>query len=214
MSTIRLYWKDAYLKSMQAKVIKIDEFKVWLDKTCFYPESGGQAGDRGVVNGSLIIDTKFDENKDIVHILKEAANFKVGDVVLGEIDWERRYKIMKVHSASHIREYFLWQVFGNLKLLGSNCNENRDSSTYASTVPLDPQKLKQVEELTNAFIHKNLPIKVFDDPQKENFRWWECERIKMPCGGTHPHSTAEIGSIKLKREKGGKDKEKVITFLV
>jgi len=214
MTTLKLYWQDAYLKSFKAKIIKIDGHKVWLDKTCFYPESGGQCGDKGLLQGQCVIDTKLDADKDIIHILEETPKFQVGEEILGEINWERRHKIMRVHSASHIMEHFLIKVFGPLKLLGSNLNELRDSSTYFSEEPLEVGKLKTVEELSNIFIKKNLPIITFFDETKPNFRIWQCDEIQIPCGGTHPLNTEEIGQIQLKREKGGKNKEKVITTLL
>jgi alanyl-tRNA synthetase len=211
MMTTRLYWQDAYLKKCKAKVVKIENDNVWLDQTCFYPESGGQSGDKGLINLKKVLNTKFDQDKNIFHVV-EKSDFNIGEAVEIEIDWERRYKIMKIHSASHIMEYFLFHVFGPLKLLGCNCNEERDSSTYGSDeLPLD--KLSKVEQLSNDFILKNYPIETFEDKERKNFRWWKCGEILLPCGGTHPKNTSEIGKITIKREKGGSGKEKVITRL-
>ncbi len=211
-STKRLYWDDPYLKNCKAKVVKIENLNLYLDQTCFYPESGGQAGDRGLINNKKVLNTKFDGEKNIFHIM-ESSDFTIGEEVLLELDWERRYKIMKIHAASHIMEYFLFQVFGNLKLLGSNCNEERDSSTYEREEPLNSESLQKVESLTNEFISKNMPIETYYDKEKKNYRWWRCGEILMPCGGTHPRNTKEIGLIKIKRENGGRGKEKVITRL-
>lgn len=211
--TKRLYWQDPYLKKCNAKVLKIDNEKLYLDETIFYPESGGQAGDRGLINGKKVLNTKFDQDKNIYHIM-ENPDFKEGEEVTLEIDFERRYKIMKIHAASHIMEYFLFQIFGNLKLLGSNCNEDRDSSTYASEEPLTLDSLQKVESLTNEFISNDFPIEVYGDKERKNFRWWKCDKILMPCGGTHPKNTKEIGPVRIKRENGGKGKEKIITRLV
>lgn len=211
--TKRLYSEDPYKQSFEAVVEKIEGNKVWLDQTCFYPESGGQAGDTGTINGQRVIDTQFDSEKNIVHILEKEPIFRVNDLVQGEIDWERRYKIMRIHAASHIMEHFLFQVFGPLKLVGSHLNEKHDSSTYESEERLDLEKLAQVERKANEFIAKNLPIETWPDEKKPYFRYWKCGEIQMPCGGTHPKNTSEIGPIKLKRETGGRGREKVITFL-
>lgn len=207
-----LYWENPYQKTFETKVKKIEEEKVWLSQTCFYPESGGQAGDIGIINGQKVIDTQFDSEKNIVHIIEKEVKFHKGDLVQGEIDWERRYKIMRIHAASHIMEYFLFQVLGKLKLVGSHLNEKHDSSTYESD-NLDLEKITEVERRINNFIAKNLPIETWADEKKSCFRYWKCGDIKMPCGGTHPHNTSEVGLVKLKRKTGGRGREKIITSL-
>jgi len=211
--TKMLYWENPYQKNFEAKVLKVEGKHIWLDQTCFYPESGGQAGDTGLINGQKVVDTRFDAAKDVFHIMEAEPNFHVGDPVTGEIDWERRYKIMRIHAASHIMEHFLFQVFGPLKLVGSHLNENNDSSTYESEERLDPEKLAEVERRANEFIGRGLPIETWPDEKKPSFRYWKCDNIQMPCGGTHPGNTKEIGLIRLKRETGGHGREKIRTFL-
>jgi len=211
--TKRLYGENPYQKSFEAKVEKIEKNRVWLNQTCFYPESGGQTGDIGTINGQRVIDTQFDSEKNIIHIMEREPNFRSNDIVQGEIDWGRRYKIMRVHAASHVMEHFLFQVFGVLKLVGSHLNEKHDSSTYESEERLDPEKIAEVERRTNEFIEKDLPIEVWPDEKKPYFRYWKCGEIQMSCGGTHPRNASEIGPIKLKRETGGQGREKVITSL-
>lgn len=211
--TERLYSDDPYMQKFESKVIGIKDKKVWLEATCFYPESGGQAGDIGRINNQDVVDTQFDQDKNIVHIMRNDPNFKTGDIVQGEIDWERRHKIMRVHSASHVMEYFLFEVFGELKLIGSHLTQKHDKSTYLSEERLDSNKLEKVEELANKFISENLPIQTWADEKRKYFRHWQCGPIEMPCGGTHPKNTSEIGPIKIKRETGGSGKENVVTSL-
>lgn len=212
--TNRLYSDDPYKQSFKAVVGAIEGNKVWLDQTCFYPESGGQAGDIGTINGQKVADTQFDAEKNIIHIMESLPTFKVGDQVEGQINWERRFRIMRVHAASHIMEYFLFQVFGSLKLNGSHLNEKYDKSTYESEERLDPGKLTEVEKRVNEFISQNVPIKIWPDEKRPFYKYWSCGPIQMPCGGTHPKNTSEIGSIKLKRENGGSGREKVVTSLL
>lgn len=161
--TKKLYWDNPYQKEFEAKVAKIEGKQVWLDQTCFYPESGGQAGDTGTINGQKVVDTRFDSERNIIHVMEQEPVFRAGDVIRGEIDWERRYKIMRIHAASHIMEYFLFQVFGELKLVGSHLNEKHDSSTYESEERLDSEKIAEVERKANEFISKNLPIETWSD---------------------------------------------------
>jgi Ser-tRNA(Ala) deacylase AlaX len=210
--TKKLYYIDPYMKEFTATVVKIiDKNKIILDQTCFYPRGGGQVGDTGYINDIRVVDT-FYENGEIVHLLEKEPNFKEGDKVIGRIDWERRYRIMRLHSASHIMEYFLFKVCGEVERVGSNVDDRRDCSTYAYD-RLDPEKVKEVERLVNEFISKNLPIETWSDPNNPDFRWWKCGKIITPCGGTHPKNTAEIDSVILKRRRKGRRKEQILTYL-
>ncbi|MBU0999202.1 alanyl-tRNA editing protein [Patescibacteria group bacterium] len=209
----RMYSENPYKQSFETVVEKIEGNNVWLDQTCFYPESGGQAGDTGALNGQRVVDTQFDPEKNIVHTLESTPAFKVGDKAEGRIDWERRYRIMRIHAASHIMEHFLFEVFGPLKLTGSYLHERHDKSTYESEERLDSEKLAEVERKANDLITQNLPIETWPDEDRPYFRYWKCGEIQMPCGGTHLKNTSEIGLIKLKRETGGRGREKVVTSL-
>jgi len=104
--TTRLYDQDHYLAEFDARVSEIDGLNVVLDQTAFYAQSGGQAGDRGTINGEEVVDTRIIVGEH-VHVMSEEPRFSVGDDTHGVIDWDRRYRIMKIHSASHIMEHFL-----------------------------------------------------------------------------------------------------------
>lgn len=210
--TEKLFRKDPYMREFAATVVKIEDKKVVLDRTCFYPRGGGQVGDTGYIGNTRVIDTEY-ENGEIVHMLESSPSFRENETVNCKIDWDRRYRIMRVHSASHIMEYLLFKVFGKLKLLGSHVTEKRDSSTYEHSGRLDPQKLSEVERLANEFISRNLEINTWPNKEDPDYWYWKCGEIEMPCGGTHPKNTSEIGKITIKRESGGSGKEKVITSL-
>ncbi|MFH1009976.1 MAG: alanyl-tRNA editing protein [bacterium] len=211
----KLATKEPYVKEFEALVQKIDADKIILDKTYFYPESGGQVGDTGYLNQAKVVGTKYDANKEnILHFVEGQPDFKEGDRVVGKIDWERRYKIMKLHAASHVMEHYLFEVFGKLKLVGTQVNEKHDSSTYEYPNALEPEKLKQVEKLVNEFISKGYVIERWEDPNKPGWWHWKAGEIELPCGGTHPKSLNEIGPVTIKRKSSGSEKEKVLTSLV
>lgn len=216
--TEKLYMTDAYLKEFDAHVVKIDGNQILLDRTAFYSESGGQVGDTGFLNQTRVIDTRYDEKKEnILHIVDGVPNFKEGDKIIGTIDWDRRYRIMKNHAASHIMEYFLFDIFGKfgeLKLVGTLVNEKHDSSTYKYSGTFDHENLKSVEELSNQFILKGYNIERWEDPDKPDWWYWKAGKIKMSCGGTHPKNVKEIGQISIKRKSGGKGREKILTSTV
>ena len=209
--TTRLYDEDHYLAEFDAKVSEIDGLNVVLDQTAFYAQSGGQAGDRGTINGDDVVDTRIIDGVH-VHVMSEEPSFSVGDDVHGVIDWDRRYLIMKIHSASHIMEHFFYKNFGALERLGSNVDDNKDRSDYKADERLDPEKLKKTEDEINAFLAEghDITIQVDDD----GLRTWTCGPIKDHCGGTHVRNTSEIGLINLKRKNPGRGKERVETSLV
>lgn len=210
MQTIRLFDKDHYLREFDAEVMEIDGVNVVLDKTAFYPESGGQTGDRGTINGLQVVDTLIIAGKH-AHILEKEPNFKVGDMVHGELDWERRYRVMRIHSASHIMEHIFYKHFGVLERLGSSVDDRKDRSTYVSEDKLDPDRLNMTEDEINEFLLEGHDIEISED--ENGIRSWISGPYHDHCGGTHVRNTSEIGVIKLKRKNPGKGKERVETSL-
>jgi alanyl-tRNA synthetase len=213
MPITKLYDDDPYLREFRARVLRVDDYEVELDRTAFYPEGGGQAGDSGVIGGVRVVNTKK-EGGTILHVLETPTSFSVGVEVDCEIDWERRHKIMRLHSAAHIMEHFLWKQLGHLERLGSYVDEKKDRADYEYEGRLPPEELKKVEDATNSFMAEGHEIQIDSDPKQPGIRIWRCAEIKMPCGGTHVRNTEEIGRIGLKRKNPGKGKERVETSLI
>ena len=212
LETKKLYNQDPYFTKFNANVIEINEFEIILDQTAFYPTSGGQSGDQGTINGLQVIDTQI-ENGIIKHIMKSEPQFQIGLEVECKLDWERRHKIMRLHSASHIMEHFLMEHYGPLKRIGSTVDDRKDKSDYLYEGRLMPEDLKTIETNINHFISQGHNIIVKSDPEKPNMRIWKCEKLVEHCGGTHVQNTSEIGPIRLKRKNTGKGRERVETYL-
>lgn len=210
MQTVRLFDSDHYLAEFDAKVVAIEGVNVVLDQTAFYALSGGQAGDTGTILESSVVDTKIIDGEHI-HVLEEAPSFKVGDSIHGAINWERRYRIMKIHSASHIMEHIFYKNFGVLERIGSNVDDKKERSDYKTEDRLDPELLKKTEDEINAFLSEGHEIKIEVD--NDGIRTWISGPYIDHCGGTHVRNTSEIGFIKLKRKNPGRGKERVETSL-
>jgi alanyl-tRNA synthetase len=210
--TEKLYDDAPYLKEFRATVNRVNGNEVELDRTAFYPEGGGQAGDSGIIDGFRVVDTQK-SNGAIIHLLESAPSISVGDEVGCKIDWERRHRIMRLHSTAHIMEHFLWKRLGHLERLGSYVDEKKDRADYEYEGRLPPEELKRVEEAANAFLAEGHEIRIDSDPAQPGIRIWSCAGIEMPCGGTHVRNTKEIGMIRLKRKNPGKGKERVETSL-
>lgn len=211
MATERLYDDAPYLERFSGTVVGFRDGGVVLDQTAFYAEAGGQAGDTGTLDDTRVANTKIDEEGVIVHILEEPPGFGVGDVVRGVIDWGRRHRIMRLHTASHIMEYFLWNHFGYMERTGSFVDDSKDRADYVYDGRLDPGTLKLVESDTNEFLSGGHPVVVEVDD--EGLRHWSCGPVEMLCAGTHVRNTREVGAVRLRRRNPGRGVERVETSL-
>lgn len=211
MKTAMLFWEDPYMKSFEAKVLRMERDRVALDRTCFYPRGGGQVGDTGFIDQLKVVDTNKDEEGYIWHILEKECPFKEGQEVSGVIDWERRYKIMRLHSAAHVVYYMMERVYGSQCKPASSgiVDDKKDRSDYQFSQSIDKEKLKEVENLSNRFIAENKPIKTWTD--EEGRRHWLTDALpEMFCGGTHVKNTSEIGQVAVRRgNKPGAGKERI-----
>jgi Ser-tRNA(Ala) deacylase AlaX len=206
--TRKLYYEDVYLKEFDARVIAIDGNKIVLDQTAFYAQGGGQVGDSGEINGIRVVDTKKD-NGDVRHFLEREPDFKVGDTVHGNIDWQRRYKVMRTHSATHIVFCFMQEVFPGVQNASPGIVDDRkDKMDYFMSEKPSEEKLKEVEDKANSFIAEGHDIRIAVEP--DGTRHWLSGKFDIKCGGTHPRNTSEVGKVKVERgKKPGAGKERI-----
>jgi alanyl-tRNA synthetase len=209
--TILLFRIDPYKKSFDAKVLNIEKNLVILDQTCFFPQGGGQVGDTGEISGIRVVNT-IKNGDTIQHILESDPNFPLNQQVHGQIDWERRYRIMRLHSAAHLIYFIMQEVFGkNCKPASSGLlDDKKDRSDYLFDEPVDRQKLIVVEERVNKLIQEALPITHEKSENEDRLIWKISIFDPMECGGTHVKNTKEIGKINVKRgSKPGKGRERI-----
>lgn len=211
--TRKIYWEDPYTKEFDAKVVSIDANRVVLDQTAFYPRGGGQVGDTGYINGTKVLDT-IKENDSIVHLLESVPKFCINETVHGKIDWDRRHRIMRLHSAAHIVYYFMKDVYPGAEIASSGIVDDKKVREDWLIEPFDREKLKVVEDMANDFIGKGKEIKTWTD--ENGRRHWLVDGLpEMFCAGTHVRNTKEIGKISVKRGgKPGKGKERIEVLLV
>ena len=207
-----LYRINPYTWEFPANVTSISGKIIILDQTCFFPRGGGQVGDIGELSGYKVIETLKVES-DVQHILDESPSFSIGQTVIGKVNWDRRYRIMRLHSASHLVYYAMQAVFGSKCKPSSSglLDDTKDRSDYIFEIPLDREKLSNVESMVNTLIEKNLPITHKPENADSDRILWKIEPYNaMACGGTHVRNTGEIGRIQLRRgSKPGKGKERI-----
>ncbi|WP_461866355.1 alanine--tRNA ligase-related protein [Thermococcus sp.] len=211
--TRKLYYENAYLKEADAIVLDIKNNELLLDQTIFYPTGGGQPHDKGWINGVEVLDVYKDEEGNVWHVVAEPEKFKTGDTVKLKIDWDYRYKIMRIHSAMHLMEHVLNDVLGKgtWELYGSGMSVEK--GRYDIVYPENLNKFKEkMIELFNKYVDEGGEMKI----------WWEGEtrytQIRdfeiIPCGGTHVKDIKEIGHVrKLKRSSIGKGKQRLEIWL-
>ncbi len=210
--TRKLYYEDAYLKEAKAKVLEVKEGALLLDGTIFYPTGGGQPHDKGWINGVEVLDVYKDDAGNVWHVVAEPEKFKPGDEVELKLDWDYRYKLMRIHSAMHLMEHVLNVVLpGEWSLYGSGMSSEK--GRYDITYPENVNGWKgQIIETFNGLVDEGGEMRI----------WWEGEtrytQIRdfevIPCGGTHVKDIKEIGHLrKLKRSSLGKGKQRIEMWL-
>lgn len=206
MSSEKLYYNEVYSKEFDAEVIDSSGNEIVLNKTLFYPTGGGQIHDTGEINGIKVISVE-ERNGKIYHTL-EKNDFKAGDEIHGKIDWDRRYKLMRLHSAVHITYFMFTKIYGEHQVVGSNISPEKGRIDFKIDTNIN-EKLTDIEKLVNKYISDSHEITTYLDKKSEELRTWESDGNKMPCGGTHLKNSAEISRVRLKRKNIGKGEERI-----
>ena len=206
--TERLYYTDAYLDRFRARVVaRTDEGRtVYLDRSAFYPTSGGQPNDLGGLGGIAVLDV-VDEGDRIAHRLAAPL---VDDEVEGVVDWARRFDLMQQHTGQHLLSAVLEERFG-----WPTVSVHFGATSATLDVPVDAvsvEALVEAEARANAVVWENRPVRVaFEDAAAATGLRKASERSgtirvvtiagldRSACGGTHVRATGEIGAILLRR---------------
>jgi misacylated tRNA(Ala) deacylase len=233
--TERLYLRDAYLRSTTARVEAVEmasepggPTRIRLDQTVMYPTGGGQPHDTGTLGGLAVVGVSTIEG-EVWHLVEGDDLPSVGDEVEVVIDWDRRHRLMRTHTALHVLCGVIWNEWhvpvtgGNMEPLSARMDFEFD--------PLPEGFATAVEGLVNAELDADRPIEVSFLPRVEAVLDEDLIRTKVNLipdtvaeirvvdivgldrqadGGTHVHSTAEVGRIRvLKVENKGKGNKRV-----
>ena len=215
-----LYQTDSYMKEFEAAIVAIDEDNngVVLDRTAFYPGGGGQLPDAGKIslNDKLLVISRVKRiNGQYVHIVEgETPLPTVGEKINGFIDWNRRYKLMRTHTAMHIlcgvifRDYGAQVIGGNMEQLKGRMDFEFETMRHELGAEIEKSINKEVESA------RDLQIKIL--PREEAFQIPDLIRTKINLlpdhinevrvveiegldiqadGGTHVNNTSEVGKL-------------------
>jgi len=223
--TKKLYWETPYETTFTAEVIGVTPNGVTLDKTLFYPQGGGQECDRGRLEKEgliFVIESVSKEGEDIIHHISSdlSGKLQVGDVVLGEIDWDFRYGVMRAHSSQHILSALIKNKF-DIDTAHATISFEDVSLQIARDIN-DAQFKEVLDEFTRICTIENHGFQTSLTSRDDIISSKEKVRGKVPeqgiirlvelkkydlicCGGTHVKNSTEIGPIFIYEFSKGKN---------
>ena len=229
MTSIEIFRSDSYLSSIEATVVAVLEEGLILDKTVFYPEGGGQPGDIGRIANNIFeadVTNTIKSTDGILHLIdNKLGPISEGDNVTIDIDWERRYALMRMHTALHI----LCSVVDGAVTGGS---VGIQKSRLDFDIPGERPDKESLTQQLMEIVDKNYPVMsswISDQELQRNPGLIRTMSVKpptgtgqvrmirigddidfQPCGGTHVKSTGEIGKIKISKiENKGKQNRRI-----
>ena len=221
-----MFREDPYLRACEATIVSVHEGAVELDRTVFYPLGGGQAGDTGRLGDWRVVDTRKAADT-VLHVLEPGAAPQVGMKVPIEIDWERRYRRMRYHTALHL----LGSVV-NAPVTGGRINDDKAHLDF--DIEMDKLLKDAIEARLNELASSSIPTKItwitdaeldarpdlvktmsVAPPRGEGrVRLLEIPGVDLQaCGGTHVRNTAEIGRLQVARIRSEGKRNKRVTLV-
>jgi len=220
--TKKLYWEQPYSQEFTAKIEGSDGNRVELDQTLFYPRGGGISFDTGVLGGTKVVETSKDGDK-ILHTLESPPSFTIGQTVTGRIDWGRRHRLMRMHTAGHLLSALFYSGAKCL-ITGNQIGVDKSRMDFSLEV-FDRTQIEGIVKEANELISNDAPVKSYfldrsealkipdmvklaqaAPPVEARLRIVEIAGIdRQADGGLHVAQLKEIGRIELlKLENKGK----------
>lgn len=224
-----LFRDDPYLAACEARVLAVHDGAVELDRTVFYPMGGGQPGDTGRIGEWRVIDTRKGETPDsVLHVLEPGFSLDAGAAVRIQIDWERRHRHMRFHTALHL-------LGAVVKAPVTGGRMAADKAHLDFDIEMEKLVKEEIEALINALVaaaHETRPHWITDaeldsrpelvktmsvaPPRGEGrVRLLEIPGVDLQaCGGTHVRNTAEIGTVAIARIRSEGKRNKRVTLVL
>jgi misacylated tRNA(Ala) deacylase len=231
--TKAIYHEDSYIREFQAQVLEASENGVVLDQTAFYPGGGGQPSDKGILvaDNQKAMLSKFKRMDGQLWHLLDPQPFKEGQMVRGEIDWARRYQIMRTHTAMHILCGVIWRDYG-ASVTGGNMEPLRGRMDFEFET-MKRELVDEIEDKINLEVDAARDVRTDILPREEAFKIPDLIRTKINLlpegilevrvveiegldlqadGGTHVANTSEVGKIRIVdyKSKGAINKRLVV----
>ncbi|MEZ0394062.1 MAG: alanyl-tRNA editing protein AlaXM [Desulfurococcaceae archaeon] len=228
-----VYQRDSYIKELESQVVGVKGNLVFLRETIFHPRSGGVENDTGFIHckgkSYRVVNVFYDrETGDVAHEIEGTADLAPGDVVRQVLDWERRHRLMRLHTAAHIVSAIMYNDYGAL-ITGGNVGPEYAYDDY-SLQSFDREVFEEAIAKANEVVKRDLEVKIYWLPREEALkipgivklasrrppdlpvlRIVEIPGIDVQAdGGPHVRRTGEIGEVvMLRSENKGKNKKRL-----
>ncbi len=220
--TRKLYWEQPYSKEFSGKIVSLDANRVELDQTLFYPKGGGVSFDTGVLGGAKVVETTKDADR-ILHTLEAQPSFQTGQTLNGKVDWDRRHRLMRMHTAGHLLSALFYSR-ANCRITGNQIDVDRSRMDF-DLEAFDRSQIEKFVEEGNRLISNDAPVKAYFLDREEALKLPEMVKLaeaappaddklriveiagidRQADGGLHVAHLKEIGKIQLlKLENKGK----------
>lgn len=226
----KVFWDNPYQQELETTVSQVNGNEIVFSETIGFSESGGQEGDVVTVNNIKALSSRMDKGVPflIYYAFPSGHCFRPGMNVMMKIDWQRRSRLMRLHFACELVLVLMNRLFNGtqegielkpeeidtiIRKRGAHMAETGARVDFECEINIAVYFPRLLEEY-NKIIAADYPIeKGFLDEAKQ-IRYWRIPGIAtVPCGGTHVHSTGEVGAIELKRERANKGVERIRIFL-
>jgi Ser-tRNA(Ala) deacylase AlaX len=210
--TKKIFWENPYLTQLDTVITSVKDTGITVEQTIFFAFSGGQESDYGTIGDRRVLQART-EGRESVYTLENGHGLKPGDQVSMKIDWERRYKLMRLHFAAEIVLELVYQKLGSIRKIGAHIAQDKARIDFEWDGNIS-KVLPEIQKEALRIIEANHDIiSAFSDEEKEK-RYWEIRGFaRVPCGGTHLKRTGEVGEIELKRKNPGKGKERIEIYV-
>jgi misacylated tRNA(Ala) deacylase len=156
--TRKLYWEQPYSRDFAGKVVSIQGQDVELDQTLFYPRGGGVSSDAGLLGGIKVAETTKDGDR-IIHALESKPSFSAGQMVAGSVDWDRRHRLMRMHTAGHLLSALFYSR-ANCRITGNQIDVDRSRMDF-NLDEFDRSKIEAFVEEGNRLIRNDAPVRTY-----------------------------------------------------
>ena len=206
--TRKVFWGNPYQTELDTTINSVNGNQVTVNSTIFFAFSGGQESDTGSIAGFQVLEARK-EGKEIVYFLPEDHGLHAGDRVRIQIDWERRYRLMRLHFAAELMLELVYRVLADVEKAGAHISVDkaRIDFLWSENISIHfPDLLSEAQSLIDA---DREIVSAYEDEANER-RYWEVPGFaRVPCGGTHLRRTGEVGRIDLKRKNLGRGRERI-----
>ena len=208
----KVFWSDPYQTRLATRVASVEGDAVTLEETVFFAFSGGQESDQGSIAGRPVLEARK-EGHEIFYTLPPEHGLCPGDRVEVAIDWDRRYRLMRLHFAAELVLELIYRRLKGVEKTGAHISADKARIDFAWPESIGPV-LPEIWEGVQGIVGADAEIESGFSDRAAGRRYWRIQGLaQVACGGTHLKKTGEVGRVRLKRRNPGQGRERVEIYL-